>query len=68
MELQLLNSIYNLYLMLIGGYIILAIGIVGYMFGLYRLYKHQKVFAEEVQQKIIDQWEIKNNTSKAIEE
>lgn len=65
---QLLNNIYNLYLMLIGGYVILAIGIIGYMFGLHRLYIQQKVFEEKVQQEIINQWEIKNSTSKVIEE
>lgn len=65
---QLVNNIYNLYLMLIGGYVILAIGIIGYMFGLHRLYRQQKVFEEKVQQEIINQWEIKNSTSKVIEE
>lgn len=58
MELELLNSIYNLYLMLIGGYIILALGIIGYMLGLHRLYKQQEAFEEKMQQEIIDKLEL----------
>ena len=44
--------------MLIGGYIILAIGAIGYLFGLHRLYKQQEVFEKKVQQEIIDKLEI----------
>ena len=58
MEVELLNSIYNLYLMLIGGYIILAIGSIGYLLGLHRLYKQQEAFEEKMQQEIIDKLEL----------
>lgn len=67
MEVELLNSIYNIYLMLIGGYIILAIGSIGYLLGLHRLYKQQEAFEEKMQQEIIEQLEI-NKTSKIISE
>ena len=67
MELELLNSIYNLYLMLIGGYIILAIGSIGYLLGLHRLYKQQEAFEEKVEQDIINQLEI-NKSSKISKE
>ena len=67
LEIQLLNGIYNLYLMLIGGYIILAIGSIGYIISLHKLYKQLESFEEMVQQEIIDQLEI-NKTSNIIEE
>ena len=43
MELELLNKLYDLYLMLVGGYVLLLIGTVAYMIEMYRLYKKQEV-------------------------
>ena len=58
LELELLNKLYDLYLMLVGGYVLLLIGTVAYMIEIYRLYKKQEVVQEQIQQEIIDKLEI----------
>ena len=54
MEIKFLDCLYNLYLMLVGGYIILLIGVIGYLIGLHKLYKQQEAFEEKVQQDVMD--------------
>ena len=58
MELELLNKLYDLYLMLVGGYVLLLIGTVAYMIEMYRLYKKQEVAQEKMQQEIINKYEV----------
>ena len=58
MEIELVNKLYDLYLMLLGGYVILLIGTVGYMIEMFRLYKKHKVFEEKMEQEIINKYEV----------
>ena len=58
MELELLNKLYNLYLILLGAYVFLLIGTVVYMIEMHRLLKKQKVAQEKMQEEIIDKLEI----------
>lgn len=58
MELELLNKLYDLYLILLGAYVFLLIGTVVYMIDMHRLLKKQKVAQEKIQEEIINKLEI----------
>ena len=53
MEIELVNKLYNLYLMLLGGCVILGIFTMGYIVAIYRLYKRvNNVILNEVDSEI----------------
>jgi len=48
-----INKLYNLYLMLLGGYVLLLIFTIGYIVAIYRLYKNMnKIMMEEVNNEV----------------
>jgi len=53
LELEMINKLYNLYLMLLGGYVLLLIFTIGYIVAIYRLYKNMnKIMMEEVNNEV----------------
>ena len=48
-----INKLYNLYLMLLGGYALLLIFTIGYIVAIYRLYKNMnKIMMDEVNNEV----------------
>ena len=51
MDVEIVNKLYELYLMLLGGYVFLLIFTIGYVIAIFRLYRNVNVILEEVNNK-----------------
>lgn len=58
MEADLFIKMYEFYLILFGGYVILLIGTIVYMFEMYRLFKRQEAANKKIQREIVDKIDI----------